>query len=59
MYKIVVLYPKLEENFIEKYLNEHVPLVKKIPKLKKFVVNKAIGSPTGELQYLLLAELFF
>ena len=47
MYKIVVFYPKLEENFLETYIKEHVPLVKKIPNVKKIVINKAVGSPAG------------
>ncbi|MDT7886181.1 MAG: EthD family reductase [Thermoproteota archaeon] len=59
MYKIVVLYPKLEENFLETYIKEHVPLVKKIPNVKKIVINKAIGSPAGEPQFFVLAELHF
>jgi len=61
MYKIIVLYPKPEnqKEFDEHYEKIHIPLTKKIPKLKKLTINKSFGAPTGEPAYYLIAELYF
>jgi len=61
MYKIFVIYPKPSnaQSFDEHYEKVHVELVKKLPKLKKFRINKIFGTPSGEAEYYLIAELLF
>ncbi len=61
MHKVVVLYPKPKDTkeFDEHYEKIHVPLAKKIPKLKDFKVSKIYASPIGNLDYYLMAELYF
>ncbi|HLI47013.1 MAG TPA: EthD family reductase [Geobacterales bacterium] len=61
MYKILVIYPKPSnlESFEEHYKSVHIELVKKLPKLRGFRINKIYGSPSGEPEFYLLAELLF
>lgn len=61
MHKIVVLYPKPKDtkSFDEHYQNVHLNLVKKIPNLKEVRIGKVYGSPSGEYDYYLIAELYF
>ncbi|ERI08152.1 EthD family reductase [Aneurinibacillus aneurinilyticus] len=61
MVKLVAIYRKPEniETFDEHYFNVHAPLVEKMPGLKKLEVNKVYGSPMGESNLHLLAEMYF
>lgn len=45
--------------FEKAYWETHVPLVEKIPGLQKVVVNKITGSPMGEPDFYMIAELHF
>ena len=61
MAKLVALYKKPENpaDFDDKYFNTHIPLANKIPGLKKCEVSRIEGSPMGESEYYLMAELYF
>lgn len=61
MVKLIAIYknPENKEGFDEHYFNVHTPLVKKVPGLEKVEVTKIFGSPTGESDYHLLAEMYF
>jgi uncharacterized protein (TIGR02118 family) len=61
MIKLVALYrkPSDPESFDKHYFNIHIPLVKKIPGLKKIEVTRISGAPMGEAQYYLMAELYY
>ncbi len=61
MAKIIVLFgkPANPEEFDEKYWNEHVPLSKQMPGLKKYTVNKVVAAPRGEPAYYQVVELEF
>jgi uncharacterized protein (TIGR02118 family) len=61
MAKFVALYKKPQDPaaFDQWYFNHHVPMVAKIPGLKRSEVSKITGSPFGESEYYLLAELYF
>lgn len=61
MAKLVALYkkPANPEEFDAQYFNEHVPLVNKIPGLRRCEVAKVTGSPAGECEYYMIAELYF
>lgn len=61
MVKLVVLYKKPQdiEAFEKRYFAEHLPIANKIPGLKKIEIAKISGSPSGESEYHLMAELYF
>lgn len=61
MVKLVALYkkPANPAEFDEHYYNVHIPLANKIPGLKKTEVAKVTGTPGGESEYYLIAELYF
>lgn len=61
MVKLLALYKKPEDvaAFEKAYWETHVPLVEKVPGLKKLVVNRVTGSPMGETDLYLVAELHF
>jgi uncharacterized protein (TIGR02118 family) len=45
--------------FEKAYWDTHVPLVEKVPGLQKIVVNRMTGSPMGEPDFYMVAELHF
>ncbi len=49
MVKFVVLYGQPEDPaaFDEHYVNTHIPLVEKIPNLRRFEAGKVLGTPDG------------
>ena len=61
MVKLVVLYKKPEnvEDFDDKYFNTHLPLAAKMPNVKKVEVAHIKGSPAGESEYHLMAEVYY
>ena len=62
MPKLIVLYPPPADvaTFERRYQAEHVPLVGKIPGLKKFVACGVLGTPAGTpAPYQRIAELYF
>lgn len=61
MVKLIALYkkPANTAEFDDRYFNGHVPLANKIPGLRKCDVAKIVGTPAGESEYYLMAELYF
>ena len=62
MYKFFALYKKPEDvpAFLEHYDNVHAPLARKVPGLKKLVVNRITGNAFGgDAPYFLIAEMQF
>ena len=61
MVKLVAIYQKPEniEEFDQHYFQIHAPLVEKVPGLVKLEVNKVYGSPVGESDLHLIAEMVF
>ncbi len=61
MVKLVALYksPADQEVFDKHYREVHIPLVKKIPGLRKVEVTRVLGAPIGQSQYYLMAELYY
>lgn len=61
MVKLVALYKKPENQaeFDKLYFETHIPLANKMPGLKKVEVSKVLGTPQGESEYYLIAELHF
>ncbi|MCH4150545.1 MAG: EthD family reductase [Sphingobium sp.] len=59
--KLIALYkrPEDEKAFLDHYENVHAPLARKVPGLEKLVVNRVTGSPMGEAEYFLIAEMHF
>lgn len=61
MVKLVAIYRKPEnvESFDQHYYNIHTPLAEKMPGLLKLEVNKIYGTPMGESDLHLIAEMYF
>ena len=62
MVKLVVAYGTPEDSaaFDEYYASKHIPLVHKIPNLRRFEAGKIVGTPDGSpAPYYFLAELCF
>ena len=62
MVKLVVCYgaPEDPAAFDQYYADTHVPLVHKIPNLRRFEAGKVLGTPDGSsAPYYWLAELWF
>ena len=61
MVKLVALYKKPEDPaaFDEHYRTTHVPIVLEMPGLRKCDVFRVTGSPLGESEYYLQAEMIF
>jgi len=62
MVKLVVCYgtPQDPADFDQHYTETHVPLVHKIPNLRRFEAGKVLGTPDGSAApYYYLAELSF
>src|SRR5712692_9311080 len=58
---MIVLFGKhLDTQLSEKhYLEDHVPVAKKMPGLKKYTVHKVVGAPRGDPAYYQVVELEF
>ena len=61
MVKLIALYrkPADVEQFDKHYYQIHLPLIKKIPGLRKTEVTKITGAPIGDVKYHLMAEMYF
>lgn len=61
MVKLVALYrhPQEAADFDRNYFEEHLPLARKMPGLRRTEVSRVTGSPTGEPAYYLVTELYF
>lgn len=61
MVKLVALYRKSADPtaFDKAYFETHIPLVKKIPGLRRVDVARVTGAPRGEPEYYMLAEMYF
>lgn len=61
MVKLIAIYRKTEdmEAFDQHYFNTHAPLAAKMPGLVKMEVGKIYGSPGGESDLHLIAEMYF
>jgi uncharacterized protein (TIGR02118 family) len=59
--KLLALYkrPEDEAAFLDHYDNVHAPLARAVPGLEKLVVNKVTGSPMGDPELFLIAEMHF
>lgn len=61
MYKLIAIY-KIPNDIdaFEKHYNEvHTPLIQKVPKLAELRINKITGTPQGEADLHLIAEMCF
>ncbi|GIM47756.1 hypothetical protein DNHGIG_33050 [Collibacillus ludicampi] len=61
MVKLIAIYKKPEntEEFDRHYYEVHAPLAEKMPGLIKLEVNKIFGTPAGESDLHLIAEMYF
>jgi uncharacterized protein (TIGR02118 family) len=61
MVKLVALYRKPADPaaFDKAYFETHVPLVKKVPNLRRVNVARVTGAPRGEPEYYLIGEMYF
>ena len=61
MYKLIAIYKKPQdmEKFESHYKDNHTPLVRKVPGLKEIRLNRVTGTPGGESDLHLIAELCF
>ncbi len=59
--KLIAIYSKPEDEaaFLKHYEDVHMPLVRKVPGLQKLVVNRVTGSPMGQSDLFMIAELHF
>lgn len=61
MVKLVALYRKPADPaaFDQAYFGTHIPLVNKIPKLRRVDVSRVTGAPRGEPEFYLITEMYF
>ena len=61
MVKLVALYRKPADTaaFDKAYFETHVPLVKKIPNLRRVDVSRVTGAPRGEPEFYLVTSMYF
>src|SRR5512135_3692003 len=61
MVKLVALYRKPADPvaFDKAYFETHVPLVRKIPGLRRVEIARITGAPRGEPEFYLMAEMYF
>jgi uncharacterized protein (TIGR02118 family) len=61
MVKLIALYRKPADPaaFDKAYFETHVPLVKKIPNLRRVDISRVIGAPRGEPDFYLVADMWF
>lgn len=61
MVKLVALFKKPSDtnSFDDHYENVHIPLVKKMPGMKRIEVSKVTGAPLTAPQFYRIAEMYF
>lgn len=63
MYKLVLLFKKREdltfEQFLDHWKNVHVPLVLKVPNIRRYIISPIRSAPIGVPEYDGMAELWF
>lgn len=61
MVKLMALYKQPQDvaRFEDVYFNQHTPLVKQMPGLRRIEINRVTGAPRGEPAYYLVASLYF
>ncbi len=61
MVKLVALYKKPADPaaFDKAYFETHVPLVQKVPGLRRVEVARITGAPRGEPEFYLMTEMYF
>lgn len=61
MFKLFAIYKKPEnvEEFDRHYYEVHAPLAEKMPGLIKLEVNRIFGTPAGESDLHMIAEMYF
>jgi len=61
MVKLIALYKKPADvqAFEEHYANLHLPLLEKIPGLRKTELSRISGAPRGEAPYYMMYEMYF
>jgi uncharacterized protein (TIGR02118 family) len=61
MVKLVALYKKPADPaaFDKAYFETHIPLVHKVPGLRRVEVARITGAPRGEPEFYLMAEMYF
>ncbi len=61
MVKLIALYRKPADAaaFDKAYFETHVPLVKQVPGLRGVEISRITGTPRGEPEYYLMAQMFF
>lgn len=61
MIKLIALYKKPAdvEAFEQHYTQIHIPLIEKIPGIRKTEWSRITASPTGEAPYYMLYEMYF
>ncbi len=61
MVKLIALYCKPADPaaFDQAYFYTHIPLVNKIPNLRRVEISRVTGAPRGEPEYYLVAEMYF
>jgi uncharacterized protein (TIGR02118 family) len=61
MVKLMALYKQPQDvaKFEDVYFNQHIPLTRKMPGLRRIEINRVTGAPRGEPAYYLVASLYF
>lgn len=61
MVKLIAMYRKPADTvaFDQAYFQTHIPLVNKIPNLRRVEISRVTGAPRGEPEYYLITEMFF
>lgn len=61
MVKLIALYKNVAnvETFEDVYFNQHIPLTRKMPGLRRIEVNRVTGAPRGEPEYYMVTSLYF
>jgi len=61
MVKLIALFKTPEDaaSFNQHYTEVHLPLVRKMPGLRKLEVSKITGAPIGEPKHYQMAEMYF
>ncbi len=61
MVKLIALYKKPADPaaFDKAYFETHIPLVKKIPSLRRVELSRVTGAPRGEPEFYLMCEMYF